>query len=98
VLRQIIFGVGVECEVELHMAVHSGPDAAKSLMSRFAWATGVAMGIWVAGGISGGECLPSQASGVDADWRSLLAKRISTQVRASPRTIAQSSADSYSQP
>ncbi|PWN99694.1 aquaporin-like protein [Tilletiopsis washingtonensis] len=55
----IIFGVGVECEVELHMAVHSGPDAAKSLMSRFAWATGVAIGIWVAGGISGAHLNPT---------------------------------------
>ncbi|KIY64735.1 aquaporin [Cylindrobasidium torrendii FP15055 ss-10] len=57
----ILFGAGVECQTGLHYALNK--DHAYSvgdpLMARFAWAAGVAMAVWMAGGISGGHCNPS---------------------------------------
>lgn len=58
----LIFGAGVECQVNMHY--HSGEtrDVAaygSYFQGRLAWAAGVAMAVWVSGGISGGHCNPS---------------------------------------
>lgn len=58
----LIFGAGVECQVNLHY--HSSPTReiaayGSYFQGRLAWAAGVAMAVWVSGGISGGHCNPS---------------------------------------
>ncbi|PWN45533.1 MIP family channel protein [Ceraceosorus guamensis] len=71
----ILFGCGVECQVQLHMGLGSGPDAAKSLISRFAWATGVAVGIWTSGGVSGAHLNPTVTIAL-AVFRGFPARRV----------------------
>ncbi|KAG6914093.1 hypothetical protein DXG01_002457 [Tephrocybe rancida] len=56
----IIFGTGVNCQVTLS----SNPGVAASqkgeyLSISFGWAVGVALGVWVSGGISGGHINPA---------------------------------------
>ncbi|SNX83393.1 related to Aquaporin 3 [Melanopsichium pennsylvanicum] len=58
----LIFGAGTECQVNLHYESSSTrPVAAYGsyFQSRLSWAAGVAMAVWVSGGISGGHCNPS---------------------------------------
>lgn len=59
----LLFGAGVECQVNLN-ADRSGsraPGAAYGdyLQGRLAWAAGVAMAVWMSGGVSGGHCNPT---------------------------------------
>ncbi|KAF2725908.1 MIP family channel protein [Polychaeton citri CBS 116435] len=49
----LLFGAGVECQVNLH------GNAGDFLQCRLTWAAGVAMAVWTSGGISGGHCNPS---------------------------------------
>lgn len=58
----LIFGAGVECQVNLHYHASATREIAafgSYFEGRLAWAAGVAMAVWVAGGISGGHCNPS---------------------------------------
>ncbi|SPO24690.1 related to Aquaporin 3 [Ustilago trichophora] len=58
----LIFGAGVECQVNLHYHSSATRDSSaygSYLQGRLAWAAGVAMAGWVSGGISGGHCNPS---------------------------------------
>ncbi|GAC96472.1 hypothetical protein PHSY_004052 [Pseudozyma hubeiensis SY62] len=58
----LIFGAGVECQVNLHYHSAATRDVAaygSYFQGRLAWAAGVAMAVWVSGGISGGHCNPS---------------------------------------
>lgn len=58
----LIFGAGVECQVNLHYHASATRDVAafgSYFQGRLAWAAGVAMAVWVSGGISGGHCNPS---------------------------------------
>lgn len=56
----LLFGAGVECEVRLNY--HSSnirDNAGNFLQCRLAWAAGVALAGWMAGGVSGGHCNPT---------------------------------------
>lgn len=58
----LIFGAGVECQVNLHYRSSATRDVAaygSYFEARLAWAAGVAMAVWISGGISGGHCNPS---------------------------------------
>lgn len=56
----LLFGIGVECEVNLHYdLLGHGKSAGDFNSQRFAWAVGVAMGVFVAGGISGAHLNPT---------------------------------------
>ncbi|KAN0063362.1 hypothetical protein ACQY0O_004528 [Thecaphora frezii] len=57
----LLFGAGVECQVNLHYGgvVRSGAAFGDYLQGRLAWAAGVAIASWVSGGISGGHCNPT---------------------------------------
>ncbi|CAO1619310.1 unnamed protein product [Sympodiomycopsis kandeliae] len=56
----LLFGISVECQVNLHYNLFSHPQSAGDFNSqRFAWAVGVASGVWVAGGISGAHLNPT---------------------------------------
>lgn len=58
----LIFGAGVECQVNMHYASSSTRESAaygSYFQGRLAWAAGVAMAGWVSGGVSGGHCNPS---------------------------------------
>ena len=57
----LLFGAGVECQVNLHYSSATREVAAfgSYLQARLAWAAGVAMAVWISGGISGGHCNPS---------------------------------------
>ncbi|KAB8337025.1 hypothetical protein FH972_021329 [Carpinus fangiana] len=58
----LLFGAGVECQVTLHYnSTNSGHGAAYGdyLQCRLSWAVGVAMAVWVSGGVSGGHCNPT---------------------------------------
>ena len=58
----LLFGAGVECQVNLHYHAGATRDVAafgSYLQGRLAWAAGVAMAVWVSGGVSGGHCNPS---------------------------------------
>ncbi len=58
----LLFGAGVECQVNLHYHGADTRDVAaygSYFQGRLAWAAGVAMAVWVSGGISGGHCNPS---------------------------------------
>lgn len=56
----ILFGTGVECEVRLHYAEHGMAGAfGNYLQCRIAWAAGIALGCWAAGGISGAHLNPA---------------------------------------
>lgn len=57
----ILFGASVECQTSLHYTSnHQKPYSFGDYNScRFAWAAGVAMAIWISGGISGGHCNPT---------------------------------------
>ncbi|KAF6812949.1 MIP family channel protein [Colletotrichum plurivorum] len=56
----LLFGAGVECETRLN---YRSPDirgnAGGFLQCRLAWAAGVALAGWMAGGVSGGHCNPT---------------------------------------
>lgn len=53
----LLFGAGVECQVVLHYGEPGHQQAYGSYLScTLAWAAGVAMAVWMSGGISGGEC------------------------------------------
>lgn len=58
----ILFGASVECQTTLHFDANKGKAYSFGDYNscRFAWAAGVAMAIWVSGGISGGHCNPSK--------------------------------------
>jgi aquaglyceroporin related protein len=55
-----LFGAGVECQVRLnyHTTDIKG-NAGDFLQCRLAWAAGVALAVWMAGGVSGGHCNPT---------------------------------------
>ncbi|CAH0057043.1 unnamed protein product [Clonostachys solani] len=56
----LLFGAGVECQVRLNY--HSSDirgNAGDFLQCRLAWAAGVALAVWMAGGVSGGHCNPT---------------------------------------
>ncbi len=55
----MVFGNGINCQVTLSKLY--APDAPKGdyLSISFGWGVGVAMGVWVAGGISGGMINPA---------------------------------------
>lgn len=56
----VIFGTGVNCQVFLSM--NSNVEAVPRgdfLSLNFGWAAGVALGVWIAGGISGGHINPA---------------------------------------
>ncbi|PWZ00767.1 aquaporin [Testicularia cyperi] len=59
----LLFGAGVECQVNLHYHIQGSVREVAAYGSyfqgRMAWAAGVAMAVWTAGGISGGHCNPS---------------------------------------
>lgn len=58
----LIFGPAVECQVSLHNHPATSSHEftfGNYLQCRFAWAVGVAMAVWVAGGVSGGHCNPT---------------------------------------
>lgn len=56
----ILFGAGVECQVRLHYRENGYKEAFGNYLScRLAWATGVALGAWVSGGISGAHINPA---------------------------------------
>lgn len=56
----LLFGISVECQVNLHYDLFGHPQSAGDFNSqRFAWAVGVASGVWVAGGISGAHLNPT---------------------------------------
>ncbi|KAI7310044.1 hypothetical protein KC315_g12741 [Hortaea werneckii] len=58
----LIFGPAVEAQVALHnRPASSSHDFTYGdyLQCRFTWAVGVAMAVWVAGGVSGGHCNPT---------------------------------------
>lgn len=56
----ILFGTSVECQVNLHFDLLGHPQSAGDFNSqRFAWAVGVASGVWVAGGVSGAHLNPT---------------------------------------
>ncbi|KAF6767101.1 Major intrinsic protein [Kalmanozyma brasiliensis GHG001] len=56
----LLFGAGVECQVALHYHTETRDAAYGSYLSaRLAWASGVALAVWVSGGVSGGHCNPS---------------------------------------
>ncbi|WFD33027.1 hypothetical protein MSPP1_004084 [Malassezia sp. CBS 17886] len=55
----LLFGAGVECQVRLHLdETGRGGVFGDYLSCRLAWASGVALGAWVAGGISGAHINP----------------------------------------
>lgn len=56
----LLFGAGVECQVRLnyHTSDVKG-NAGDFLQCRLAWAAGVALAVWMAGGVSGGHCNPT---------------------------------------
>ncbi|KAI0789607.1 aquaporin [Abortiporus biennis] len=60
VMIMIIFGAGVDCQVVLSQnpQVASSPKGDYTSLS-FGWAVGVALGVWVSGGISGGHINPA---------------------------------------
>ncbi|PWN53151.1 MIP family channel protein [Violaceomyces palustris] len=55
----LLFGAGVECQVNLHYGENNKGAYGTYLQGRFAWAAGVAIAVWVSGGISGGHCNPT---------------------------------------
>ncbi|EPQ26598.1 uncharacterized protein PFL1_05919 [Pseudozyma flocculosa PF-1] len=57
----LLFGAGVECQVNLHYAssVRTSSAFGSYLSGRLAWAAGVSIASWVSGGISGGHCNPT---------------------------------------
>lgn len=61
----IIFGAGVECQVNLsaNPAVAATPKGSY-LSTSFGWAIGIALGVWVSAGISGGHINPAVTLGM----------------------------------
>ncbi|PWN25170.1 MIP family channel protein [Jaminaea rosea] len=56
----LIFGAGVECQVNLHYNLFSHPQSAGDFNSqRLSWAIGVALGVWISGGVSGAHLNPT---------------------------------------
>lgn len=58
----LVFGTGSECQVNLHYrssAATHGALYGDYLQGRLSWAVGVAMAVWMAGGISGAHCNPT---------------------------------------
>ncbi|KAJ7288082.1 major intrinsic protein superfamily membrane channel protein [Mycena rebaudengoi] len=56
----IIFGTGVQCQVVLSSATGVASSEKGSYLSiSFGWGIGVALGVWVSGGISGGHINPA---------------------------------------
>lgn len=58
----LLFGAGVECQVNLHYkSTTSDRDALYGdyLQARLTWAVGVAVATWIAGGVSGGHSNPT---------------------------------------
>ncbi|WFD42848.1 type IV protein arginine methyltransferase [Malassezia psittaci] len=56
----VLFGTGVECEVRLHYSDNQMMGAfGNFLQCRIAWAAGIALGCWTAGGISGAHLNPA---------------------------------------
>ncbi|KAG8935901.1 hypothetical protein FRC02_005656 [Tulasnella sp. 418] len=56
----ILFGTGVDCQVVLSSKTSVASSPAGSYLSiSFGWGIGVAVGVWVAGGISGGHLNPA---------------------------------------
>lgn len=56
----LLFGASVECQVNLHFDLFGHPQSAGDFNSqRFAWAAGVALGVWVAGNASGAHLNPT---------------------------------------
>ncbi|KAF8803372.1 aquaporin [Phlegmacium glaucopus] len=72
----VIFGTGVNCQV----ALSTNPGVASSpkgdfLSVNFGWAIGLAMGVWVSGGISGGHINPAITLAM-AVWRGFPWKKV----------------------
>jgi len=70
----IIFGAGVDCQVVLSGNSNVAPSPKGDYLSlNFGWAVGVAMGVWVSGGISGGHINPAVTLALatyrDFPWR-----------------------------
>lgn len=78
----ILFGAGVECQVRLHYMVNDIDEAFGSHLScRIAWAAGVALGAWVAGGISGAHLNPAVTVALAA-WRRFPRHKIASYIAA----------------
>jgi len=65
----VLFGTGVDCQV----ALSTNPGVASSpkgdfLSVNFGWAIGLALGVWISGGISGGHINPAITMAM-ATWR-----------------------------
>lgn len=59
----LILGAGVECQGRLHFDLAGHEFSAGDYNSgRFGWAAGVALGVWVAGGVSGAHLNPTVTS------------------------------------
>ncbi|KAF6751659.1 aquaporin-like protein [Ephemerocybe angulata] len=65
----IIFGAGAGCSTVLSSNQGVAPSSRGDFFSiNFGWAIGIAMGVWVSGGISGGHINPAITLGM-ATWR-----------------------------
>lgn len=65
----VIFGAGVDCQVNLSTNPNVASSQKGSFLSvNFGWAVGLAMAVWVSGGISGGHVNPAITLAF-ATWR-----------------------------
>ncbi|KIS70778.1 uncharacterized protein UMAG_10452 [Mycosarcoma maydis] len=55
----MVFGNGINCQVVISQLYNSSDPKGSYLSISFGWGVGVAMGVWVAGGISGGMINPA---------------------------------------
>lgn len=56
----LILGAGVECQGRLHFGLGGHDNSAGDYNSgRFGWSVGVALGVWIAGGVSGAHLNPT---------------------------------------
>jgi aquaglyceroporin related protein len=72
----ILFGAGVQCQVVLstNPAVAASPKG-DYLSTAFGWAIGIALGVWVSAGISGGHINPAVTL-ASATWRGFPWKKV----------------------
>lgn len=72
----VIFGAGVECQVVLsaNLTVAASPKG-DYLSATFGWAAGLAIGVWLSAGISGGHINPAITLAM-ATWRGFPWKKV----------------------